>query len=756
MENLEFRVSSGLKNLIGKELITNDIIAIFELVKNSYDAGAKNVRIVFENIKPENKENISRISIIDDGTGMSLEEIKKKWLFVGYSAKRFFTAQSHNRLVAGAKGIGRFACDRLGKLLDMYSKTCSDTVIHHIKVDWERFELDQNKEFQRIPVSYSHEKSLSKDETLLVTPFKTGTVLCISSLNGEWDDAKLVQLKRYLQRLINPAQMNSENVFKIELVAEEYISEDEIKRKKNSSLAGEHRPEVVVNGLVKNVVFENIGMKTTQIACEIDPTGKSLHTRLMDKDRCVFDIKQENEFKLLNNIKVSVFFLNQGAKATFTRAMGIEPVNYGSIFLYKNGFKVHPCGEVNDDWLGIALRQAQGQRRYLGPRNLIGRVEINGTQQTLVEVSSRDGGLIKNGSYEELVQLVVSKALRPLERFVVEGIDWGRDGLDMKDTATNRLNVVGKLAGALPEGSKVIVGDDLLKILKRNEAEKTPELIKNVESISRFISNPIQKKYLENQVVALRSVALLKERELAETKKDLEIKEKAALFLEKATQTDEFKAAVLSHTINIYTEHIDDELNDIYRKFKGVKFDALLKHLDNIRTNNSKISIISGIAGMAKFNAKASETEGDVFAYAREYLDNLRQIEHDRDRDDRRIDINLLNSEAAHTLVFKPLDISIILDNFISNSRKAKARKVFVKFEGGKTEGKLYFSDDGKGINAKYQGRIFTRGFTTTDGAGIGLHHIRDIAQSWGGDVRFVGNGIKGMGDGACFEVVFP
>ena len=49
MEELNFRISSALKNLIGKELITDEFVAVFELVKNSFDANAKNVRIVFKN-----------------------------------------------------------------------------------------------------------------------------------------------------------------------------------------------------------------------------------------------------------------------------------------------------------------------------------------------------------------------------------------------------------------------------------------------------------------------------------------------------------------------------------------------------------------------------------------------------------------------------------------------------------------------------------------------------------------------------------
>ncbi|MYK83285.1 MAG: ATP-binding protein, partial [Gammaproteobacteria bacterium] len=77
-----FRVSAGLKDLIGQGLITNDYVAVFELVKNSFDAHARSVQVVFLQDK---------IIIADDGKGMSHDDITAKWLFVAYSAKRDVT-----------------------------------------------------------------------------------------------------------------------------------------------------------------------------------------------------------------------------------------------------------------------------------------------------------------------------------------------------------------------------------------------------------------------------------------------------------------------------------------------------------------------------------------------------------------------------------------------------------------------------------------------------------------------------------------
>ena len=121
-----FKISARLKDLIGRDLITNDFVAVFELVKNSFDAHAKVVRIRFE-------EDL--IVIADDGKGMSQDDIHDKWLFVAYSAKREGTEDedyrdkiaSPSRTFAGAKGVGRFSCDRLGSRLKLSSKAAGET-----------------------------------------------------------------------------------------------------------------------------------------------------------------------------------------------------------------------------------------------------------------------------------------------------------------------------------------------------------------------------------------------------------------------------------------------------------------------------------------------------------------------------------------------------------------------------------------------------------------------------------------------------
>jgi len=124
MSDKYFKISSALKNLIGGDLITDNFVAVFELVKNSFDARATEVIITFENLYSTD----AKIIIQDNGKGMDYTDLTEKWLFLGYSGKRDGTEDyrdkiNSGRIYAGAKGVGRFSCDRLGKYLNLISKS---------------------------------------------------------------------------------------------------------------------------------------------------------------------------------------------------------------------------------------------------------------------------------------------------------------------------------------------------------------------------------------------------------------------------------------------------------------------------------------------------------------------------------------------------------------------------------------------------------------------------------------------------------
>ena len=119
--------------------------------------------------------------------------------------------------------------------------------------------------------------------------------------------------------------------------------------------------------------------------------------------------------------------------------MDIEPVNYGNIFLFKNGFRVQPYGNVGDDSWELDNRKQQGYNRFLGTRDLFGKVDlITENFDEFKEVSSRDGGLVQTIGKKLLFDIFFEKAFKRLERYVV-GVLWGEAFKKKKYFLNNEL-----------------------------------------------------------------------------------------------------------------------------------------------------------------------------------------------------------------------------------------------------------------------------------------------------------------------------
>lgn len=422
MENsLQFKISSALKDLVGKDLITSDNVAIFELVKNSYDAYANHVIITFSEDK---------ITIADNGKGMSYSDLINKWLFLGFSAKKDGSEDFDDekqksyrdkikRYYAGAKGIGRFSCDRLGRFLTITTKTNDATQAEQILVDWAKFEENQKIEFTNVNVEH---RSLNST-VVFPSNYTHGTIIEITALHDDekpWTRKHILELKRSLQKLINP--YSEINDFIIDIVCER-------EREGDAKLLeeGKSYDRDIVNGPLKNSITEILKLKTTQIYVKVK--DNVVYTTLTDRGIDIYRIKEHNNlYPLIKNGTVSLSFLNRAAKYNFSRLMGVDSINYGSVFLFRNGFRILPFGETGDDSWGIDFRAQQGRARYLSSRDLMGRVDIFVEDVSeLKEVSSRDSGLVDTPMSRQVLELFKQSEKR-LERYVV-GVLWGESFL---------------------------------------------------------------------------------------------------------------------------------------------------------------------------------------------------------------------------------------------------------------------------------------------------------------------------------------
>ncbi len=137
--NIPFAISARTAHLIGMENFANAEGAIVELVKNAYDADADTCVVVAD---IRDAKNLSRIFIIDNGIGMTADTIINHWMTIGTDDKLYNARSSgKKRIKSGAKGIGRFALNRLGNFAEMLTLPESNQSKAYLwNVDWSKFD----------------------------------------------------------------------------------------------------------------------------------------------------------------------------------------------------------------------------------------------------------------------------------------------------------------------------------------------------------------------------------------------------------------------------------------------------------------------------------------------------------------------------------------------------------------------------------------------------------------------------------------
>jgi hypothetical protein len=676
-ENLNFRISSALKDIIGRDLITDDYIAVFELVKNSYDAYATQVDIYFENIYSEK----SKIIIKDNGKGMDYDDLNNKWLFVAYSAKKEGTEDNNfdyrhniyrNRPFAGAKGIGRFSCDRLGKILYLETtKQKANPKTEVLITDWGKFESDVKEEF--VDIAILHETKEQSSYGL-----EHGTVLEISELRNTWTRSDLLKLKDSLAKLINPSYEKDEYRFKIVIHVPEEQENDDAKIEDYEK----------VNGEVQNFIFEALDVRTTKIYTSISEDGKYITTELVDGGTLIYKIKENNQHDLLEKIDYTIYYMNLSAKHIFTRRMGLSSNRFGNIFLYKNGFRIYPYGEPGEDSFKLDARKAQGRNRYLGTSDLIGRIEIfsNGdnkeSSKQLKETTSRGDGLIKTKAYSQLESCFL-EVLKRLEKYVVEVQQWG---ISIEDDSsfgikTRVSNLIAKLSGS----NEIIdfeTSDKFFEILEASQANSTETIVRNLNKIALESGNDNlieQVKRATYKLVEIKKAKEDAERQIEEEqKRALDATEKLReqvsenLFL-KSINTTEFQEVIsLLHHIGIYAGTIDSNLKGISLRVQNnipLSNDELYDIIRSISFETKKILNIAAFATKANFKLDTEQIEINLNKYIREYIQNIIPTITDTNL---KIGIKNLNKKTFIKKV-KPIELNIVVDNIINNAKKAGA-----------------------------------------------------------------------------------
>ncbi|WP_164270542.1 sensor histidine kinase [Stenotrophomonas sp. B1-1] len=765
--NYSFKTNTLLKNLVGKDLINDDSIAIVELVKNSYDAASPEVRVEFTDFGHDGLTTpTSRILISDRGGGMTLRDLEDKWLNIAYSEKKN-VIQGNGTFYAGNKGVGRFSCDRLGSRLDLVTRKSGGDIVH-LPINWTDFEIEGDKDLviQSIPLFPTVIAQSEADKLCGGRVFPaTGTTLVISSLRSRWSSDRLLDLKRALEKFLNPNQLFESDRFTIELVADDLLKRD----------AGKTYHEAV-NGVVQNKVFEKLKFNATFISCSISQSKGTITTELLHEGEPVFRlVESSSSYPEIDDASIVIYYLNPYKKAYFTRQTGTRSIEFGSIFLFLNGFRVAPYGDRGDDWLGLDVRKAQGTARYLSSRDVVGRIEITDFRDAFQPVSSREG--LKNTTeFKKLREGLFLDVLRRLERFVVDGLDWdsvpqdlreelrSSEGLDWQSTSETyqeswekkqqriALSIL-SLIGTNPSRTRNFwFNPKLLESVYESRSEDVRRLLDDIESsdpnrvdsqlrgdLSR-IRKLIQAKddaaiSAKRESATLRAEVAQKQDEVEKLSKQTETYRAQTIFLQSVAPKEVKDLLTFHHQISQDSVILGNNLTKAMKALRQSESpEKVARFIEKAMLANKRMAAVAQFASKANFRSGIKKEPTDIPAFVEQYLLNVA-----KDFTAPNLTLNVIN-EAGEKFEVKAskIELSILIDNIISNCEKNGAKRLEVSIQKtGPNRLLVGFKDNGDGLSNEISDidSIFEMGITTTSGSGLGLYHARQIAEAMGGRI---------------------
>jgi len=453
------RPRARIISLIGDELISDERVAIVELLKNAHDADATRVRVEFQG---ENPLSPDTLIVSDDGIGMSLKTVLESWFEPGTIAKKKGAHSPMGRLYQGAKGVGRFAAARLAESLYMETRGNGEPEGVTVLLDWGRF--DDSSYLDEVEIDY---------DVRPLPQFPHGTSLTLMGLRKkkEWDEDDFKALHDRLSRLISPFGDVAD--FQIDLVipaypilsgvVEPHVLTQKPKYRLEGTLGkeGEFDGKIFVNGeIIRKFAQHPLGKKNETVKCG----GFGVEIRAWDRDRpglsrymLEFNLGLEQIRRILNS--------------------------YTGVSIYRDGFRVHPYGEPGNDWLQLDNRSRQSPTWRLANNQLIAAVRISRDRNPeLIDRTTREG-LVHNAAYEALTDWVVRiLALLEAERYRL------RPREESKPEETNTLFEVFDLTPVVEEADRQLGKQHPISQLVRQSDSEIREGVKRLqEHYSRLL-----------------------------------------------------------------------------------------------------------------------------------------------------------------------------------------------------------------------------------------------------------------------------
>lgn len=719
-KQLKIRPFARLLTMLGEQLIKNERIALIELIKNAYDADASWVKISFNGFGTDFKiTEKSKIIIEDSGHGMNAELIEKHWLNPATPEKKIRKKKKpltkSGRVIQGEKGIGRFAILKLGRKINIITRSEGENTEHIINYDFSIYddefltENGKDKELFIDDLSVSLEtrrpKMITNSQVSLgMRKFKRqpyGTYIEISDIKGSWSIEKIESIYRDVARLESiflesttmARKAKSKKEFTVAIYKDNQHQNYHERYLDDLKLLLENRSVISI----KDGYFDD---KKEEFRFSIITPGSDQLTpkvlKLRDPKLAGSQVSRKyfgNAGKLLDKRKIECgpfhfgfFVFDFSAKAPMKYQL--DPVDKKilrdhRIYLYRDQVRVYPYGEPDDDWLRIdAYRGTISAGHFLSNDQVVGYVNITQKNNPKLKDKTNREGLIEEGNATEdfitLLQVLLAYIRqKPYARY-------RNDLQDKKVHDIFRTEQVQKEFNELKEAVKE--NRKASNLVARAEKEYKSErryLIQRAETTEELAGVGLSVETASHDIMAIMGKAM--------TSIDTLIKEA----LHEDLDQNELQKELQS--LRGMMSFIESQLKDIQLLFKSSKQ----------RRRGIKIK------------------------------EMIEKVEHIYRRLLKKESIDFSIKKIGSPLVAKTTDAVLLqlLLNLIDNAvywhqqTSAKDKRIEVLLDGNK--GQMIFSDNGPGVDKEDVPYIFEPFYSGKgeDGRGLGLYIARQLLE---------------------------
>ncbi len=486
IKKVGFKPKARLILQLGDRLIANEKIAISEIVKNSYDACARKVTVIMNDINnPEKAE----IIILDNGKGMDLDILENVWMEPGTNYKEKQLANNElsdcNRLPIGEKGIGRFGVHKLGNKIELISKKKNSKEVK-LHIDWRSFDTDKYLEDEKIEIieKQNNDNNFFKEE-------ESGTYIRLTSLRKEWVKRDFRTFYRNAISLISP--FSSKDDFMIDVKSNlnwEHGLIDLKTIKKNALWYFKIETE---DNEIKTFYYEFRPYRYMDKIKKRTATEEDLYIANDQEIKRKVGKKYESiSDKGFGNITIEGYIFdfdkNTLDLSDINDRKGIKDYvkENGGVRVYRDGMRIYDYGEPGNDWLGLDQARINAPAAKIGNKLILSAVSLSRKMSSGLEEKTNREGFIETDIYHnfrDTIIFLLNKVvfLRNEDKDKIRNIY--KQETDVEESTVSLIKKVeAKVKKAVPkeEDKKQIV--ETLKKIEENYVDMKETLLKSAGS----------------------------------------------------------------------------------------------------------------------------------------------------------------------------------------------------------------------------------------------------------------------------------